>query len=356
MAIDVSIVSCGHDIGDARLHRLAGALTHHGLAVEVMATGSRDFAPVGVTHVVTASRGGMKRRIIRALVWPWRAHGRLIIVIDPDAVPSAWVRRRRGKIVVADVHEDYVQLLRDRAWASGVVGVLARLLMRLITRMTATVDMTLVADEHVPPTQAKNRFVLRNTPYARHLPGPSQPDDVPRALHVGDLRRSRGLFEMLDVIEALPKWRLDLVGPVAAADEAEFQRRIQQPSLQGRVRWYGRRPPQQAWAFATGAWVGLSLLTDTPAFREAIPSKLYEFISCGLPVVGSALPRQAELIERTGAGVVVASTSEAVGALQRYEHDHELLKRHRDAAVRSSFVDDTKYEDFAALIATMSRK
>lgn len=351
MGIDVSLVSSGHDVGDARLHRLVGALANQGLSVEVLATGSKDFAPTGAALVVTASRGGMTRRLMRALVWPWRAHGQVLIVIDPDAVPSAWLRHYRGKAVVADVHEDYVRLLKDRSWAQGFVGTVAKVLMFLIKRMSATVDMTVVADDHVPPMRARQRVVLKNTPYSRHLPLPSAPDALPRALHVGDLRRSRGLFDMLDVIEALPNWQLDLVGPVAREDDEQFQRRL--AALGGRVRWHGRRPPEQSWAFATGAWVGLSLLHDTPAFRDAIPSKVYEFISCGLPVIASSLPRQAELIERTGAGQVVTSVPEAVAAMRRYEQDLQLLLSHRESAKSSSFIDDRQYEQFSSRIAAL---
>lgn len=354
MTIDVSLVSSGHDVGDARLHRLVSALLHEGLTVQVMATGTPDFAPDGATAVVTEPRGGMTRRLYRALLWPWRAQGAVVIVLDPDAVPSAWLLRRRGKVIVADVHEDYVHLLTDRAWARGVKGALARAAMKVVTRMSGDVDMTVVADDHVPPVRARKRLVLKNTPYSRHLPVPSEPDVGPRALHVGDLRRSRGLFDMLDVIEALPNWSLDLVGPVAPADQALFQHRL--TSLGARVRWHGRKPPQQSWAFAAGAWVGLSLLQDTPAFRDAIPSKVYEFISCGLPVIASSLPRQAELIERTGAGQVVSSVTQAIEVMSRYEHDHDLLLTHRQSARNASFVDDSKYTQFSSHIAALVRR
>ena len=355
MSVDVSLVSSGHDVGDARLHRLTSALAATGLSVEVLATGSAELAPPDADVVVTVPRGGMKRRLLRALIWPWRAQGSVIIVIDPDLVPSAMLSRARGKLVVVDVHEDYSRLLRDRAWASGLVGLVARALTWVVTWMSSRGDLTVVADDHVPPLRARTRMVLRNTPYSRHLPGISEPDQSPRALHIGDLRLSRGLFDMLDVIEAVPNWRLDLVGPVASADEEQFQLRIQGPQLAGRVRWYGRRPPQQAWSFAVGAWVGLSMLHDTPAFRDAIPSKVYEFISCGLPVVGSDLPRQAELIERTGAGVVVTTVSEAITALANYESNRELLIQHRQAAQSASFSDDRPYVDFAARVNALCK-
>src|SRR5690606_1577649 len=134
----------------------------------------------------------------------------------------------------------------------------------------------------------------------------SEREAGPRALYVGDLRRSRGLFAMLDAVAAAPAWSLDLVGPVAAGDVAELEARLSDPSLGSRVRLHGRRPPREAWALARGAWAGLLLLEDTPALRAAVPSKLYEYLACGLAVLTSDLPRSAEIVRSSGAGAVVA--------------------------------------------------
>ncbi|NUR30435.1 MAG: hypothetical protein HOV83_32045, partial [Catenulispora sp.] len=38
--VDVSIITGGHDVADARLHRLAAALRRAGLAVEVIGLGA----------------------------------------------------------------------------------------------------------------------------------------------------------------------------------------------------------------------------------------------------------------------------------------------------------------------------
>src|SRR5690606_12171190 len=151
-------------------------------------------------------------------------------------------------------------------------------------------DLTVVADDGIL-RGAPRRVVLRNLPDLSMLPEPAPRDAVPRALYVGDLRASRGLFAMLELAERLPEWRLDLVGPIAAADRDEAVRRLADPSLRDRVRWHDRQPPREAWRHASGAWVGLLLLDSTPAFRQAVPSKLYEYMACGLAVVATDLPR-----------------------------------------------------------------
>ena len=106
------------------------------------------------------------------------------------------------------------------------------------------------------------------------------------------------------------------------------------PALEGRVRLHGRLAPRQAWEVARGAWVGLLLLEDTPAFRDAVPSKLYEYLACGLVVVTTALPRPADLVRRSGAGVVVPDAAGAAAALRRLEAEPEAVARHRESATR----------------------
>ncbi|HMM97268.1 glycosyltransferase, partial [Phycicoccus sp.] len=303
--VDVSIVTSGHDVADARLHRLAAALCRRGLAVEVLGLGDAADAPTGTTATVRP-RGRVTSRPRTALVHAARARGRVLVALDPDALLAARLlaplRRRR---VVADVHEDYRALLRDRDWATGALGRAAAVLVRAATRAARTADLVLVADEHVPPLEARRRVVVRNLPDPAMLPDPGEPDPDPRALYVGDARASRGLLAMLEAVADAPGWTLDIVGPIAPRDEEAVAHWLARPGMAGRVRLHGRQPPERAWTLARGAWCGLALLADTPAFREAVPSKLYEYLGCGLPVVVTDLARQAALVRGAAVGEVV---------------------------------------------------
>jgi glycosyltransferase involved in cell wall biosynthesis len=326
---DLSIVTSGHDVSDARLHRVAAACVRAGLLVEVLALGDSAAAPEGVS-VRTRGRGSVARRAVNAMDFARRARGRVVLAMDPDSLLACLAigRLRRG-VVVADVHEDYLSLLRDRQWASGAAGRPASAVARFATWAAARADLTVVADEHVPPTRARARMVVRNLPDLTMLPGPSPRDETPRALYVGDVRESRGLWHMLDVMDQAVDWHLDVVGHVAAADQGEADRRLRGSGLAGRVRFHGRMPPEQAWTFARGAWCGLVMLKDTPAFRDAMPSKLFEYLACGLGVLVTDLPRQRELVERIGAGRVVDNgpdtVRQSVEQLQRWaDHPVEL--------------------------------
>lgn len=352
MRPDVSVVTAAHDVADARLHRQVAALAARGLTVEVLGLGAAQAGPPGAV-VRTADRAGLVRRAWRALSWPWRATGRVLITLDPDvaigAVAAARVRRRR---LVCDVHEDYAALLRDRR---SVLRLAGTPVVRVAEAALRAADLVVTADDHVAP--GVGRLVLPNLPDPRMLPGTGAPDPSPRAVYVGDLRRSRGLFAMVEALRAAPDWSADLVGPVSPRDQVALDRLLAADAdLRARVRLHGRKPPRAAWALAAGAWAGLLLLEDTPAFRAAMPSKLYEYLACGLPVVTTALPRPADLVTRTGAGAVVDSAATAGATLARWSADPAAYAVVRGAARRAAADQDgtavlTAFADEVAALA-----
>jgi glycosyltransferase involved in cell wall biosynthesis len=356
--VDVSMVSGGHDVADARLHRIANALVRAGLRVEVIGLGDPAGAPDD-TVVTTHARGGRTRRMSDAVLLPWRARGRVLFVIAPEMVTFAAVaaRLRRRRLVV-DVYEDYAKLAHDRAF-SVTARTAALALVRLGTAMSARADITSVADEHVPPRTARRRLVVRNLPERDRLPAPAEPVGPPRAVYIGDVRRSRGLQTMLEAIELAPDWSLDVVGAVSAADSEWLDQWQRRSPAAGRVRMHGRMPPAESWRFASGAWAGLSLLADTPAFRDAVPSKVYEYFAVGLPVVATPLPRVRAIVEESGAGAVVVSASDAAAVLQRWSTDPARLALSREAALRwaeDSLPAVSPYDDLAAEVARLLEK
>ncbi len=357
--MDVSLISSADNVTDARLHRLSGALLRNGLSLEIRALGNSADAPAGAIFHKAPGGLGFADRIIRDLYLPFVAKGKVIIVVAPDLlVTTKIIAALRRKKIVADVHEDYVELLRDRAWAKGLIGKAAKVVAKMATSVAAKSDLTTVADTQVPPFDARQRLVIRNLPDLSLLTPSGSRDTQPRAIYIGDVRTSRGLRMILAIADISPEWIFDIVGQVAPLD-ADFVEQWQATSpAANRVNFHGKLAPSASWAFAEGAWVGLSLLEATPAFQAAIPSKLYEYMAVGLATLSTPLPRSQALLAESQAGACADTATSAAQLLQHWLHNPSELDQMRENAsgwAEKNFDGAGEYQAFASAVTRLLR-
>ena len=353
----VSLISSADQVTDARMHRLCGALIRSGCQVEVWALGSAKDAPTGVTFHRAPGGKGFSSRIIRDLILPFRAQGKIWIVVAPDLLLLSWlIARVKGRKLVADVHEDYFELLKDRAWATGLVGYLAKVIARLATEVASRADLTTVADVQVPPFDARNRLVVRNFPDLSLLTPSGQLSEQPRAIYIGDVRTSRGIKTILETAELSPKWSFDIVGNISVNDSKYIQLWKSSSAASSRVNFHGRLTPAQSWEFAKGAWVGLSLLESTPAFSAAVPSKLYEYMASGLATISTPLPRCIELLKESNGGVIANDAKSVAASLNAWAMNPTELIAMRNNAVTwatSNLNASAEYDAFVSAIKAL---
>jgi len=338
MALDISIISPGAPLADARLHRIANALIRSGLSVEILAPGNPADAPEGAIARNVHQGKGFQWRAHRAFYSPWRAKGEILYCLAPEAQLFTWkVALLRRKFYAADLYEDYATLLRDRKWAEqffGLPGLVALLIAKIGTAFAARARLTTVADIQVPPFHARDRVLLRNLPDATHLTMSGKLSKRPRAIYIGDLRESRGLHTMLQSAVLAENWEFDLVGPISENDAAWIHLwSIQNEEAAARITFHGRLTPANSWRLAKGAWVGLSLLEPTPAFIAAIPSKIYEYMAVGLATITTPLPRCVELIEKSQAGAIADGPQSVASILQLWEKNPAKIEKLRGRAL-----------------------
>lgn len=354
--INVTILSSADNVADARMHRLTHALLRAGISVDIWALGNAVDSPKGATFHKAPGGTSMSARFLRDLVLPFKPAGKIVLVVAPDLIPLTYlVAKLRRQKIIADVHEDYLQLLKDRSWAVGLIGMLAKIIAKLATYCAAHADLTTVADVQVPPFKAKNRLVLKNFPDLSLLTKSGQMDVKPRAIYIGDVRKSRGLHTMLAAAEQSPEWSFDIIGNISKLD-ADYLKNWQATSpARDRVNFHGRLSPIESWKFAKGAWVGLSLLDSTPAFVQAVPSKLYEYAAAGLATISTSLPRCVALLDQSGGGAIAENATEVAEFLNSWQADNEPLVKLRESALNWSQTTLHSEEQYNGFVQAVER-
>ena len=141
--------------------------------------------------------------------------------------------------------------------------------------------------------------LVRNSVKLDEFAGAAMERETKRqAVDVGRVSFDRGLIEMVEACQAvgLP---LAVAGTIAAREQAWLERHG------AAVEWLGKLDRAGIAALLSESSVGLSLLHPEPNYLHALPTKLFEYMAAGLPVVTSDLPASKAIVEQAGCGIAV---------------------------------------------------
>ncbi|MCB2224303.1 MAG: glycosyltransferase [Actinobacteria bacterium] len=242
----------------------------------------------GGDHSWVELRGGRVRRWFGALRLLVAGRYDVASVHDPELIPAALAARllRRRRIVV-DVHEHVPGQILHKDWVwrplRRPVAWLARRSLRLAERF---LDVTLAEDGYHVLFRHRHR-VFPNHPADGALPAPS-PDGGLMA-YVGVVNEYRGATLMVEAAAALARpLPLVMVGRVTDEKAAELRDLAARRGVD--LTLAGPKPHREAMEAAAAGTVGLALMADVPNNRWSQPTKLWEYLGMGVPLVASRLP------------------------------------------------------------------
>lgn len=240
---------------------------------------------------------------------------------DPELLlVSPWLRRLTGKPTIYDIHEANADFIAVKDYLPGVVRQpMAGLMRSLEPRLASRENGLIFADEAIAHSFRSFRgpkTTLFNFP-GRELieqgaePGVSVADREPVILYLGGLERNRGAAVMVEafahVLRQIPDARLLIVGhfqPPELVDEVRGD--AERRGISGSVTITGRVPFDQVGAYLRRARVGWVTWQALPKNEKNIPTKLFEYMAFGLPVVSSDLASIRPFIQEGGNGFLVA--------------------------------------------------
>ncbi len=295
-----------HNPFDVRIfYKQAQTLARAGYAVTVVGPGPKAWcgerAGVRVQTVPVAQGFGQRfLNLWRLLRIGLSADADYFHFHDPELLPVGAVLRLCGRRVIYDVHEHFPLVVMVRPW---VPSWLRRPLSRLVDwgeRSLARCFVTAVVGvvEEQGNRFAKHPFaVVKNYPrLERFSPGCGQLG--PFALvHIGSLSEDRGGLFLLEIMRELakthPQARLLSVGEFHSQDLRErFEARRRAWGLEEQIHYSEKRVPyDELGATIAACQIGLVPGQISPKnLASFVPTKLFEYFACGLPVVASDLP------------------------------------------------------------------
>ncbi|HEX8298479.1 MAG TPA: glycosyltransferase family 4 protein [Rubricoccaceae bacterium] len=337
MALQILHLAAAHAATDPRIaEKECRALAEAGHDVAFVVPHDRDESLGGVRILgVPRPRSGKERMVhttravVRRALAEARGRETVFHVHEADLLPFVLPLAARGRRVVYDAHEDTPRQTFHQAWiprparlpVAAAYSALETLAGRLCTGIVAATPT--IADRY----PARKTTLVRNFPVLTDAPDPPFASREALVAYVGAVTAARGADEMVRAAALLPDGaRLAVAGtpfPASLPERLAGLPGFERTSLLGPL-----ARPAIADLLAR-ARVGLVALHATPQYRDAYPTKLFEYMAAGLPVVATDVPLWRSVVEGAGCGLLVnpLDPTAIAGACTRLLTDDVLAAR-----------------------------
>ena len=252
-------------------------------------------------------RSRLKRMIIsqfKILKFALINKAHLYHIHDPELIPTGFFLKLCGKKVIYDAHENIAKQLIGKPylkkWQAKLIGAILSISQKILLR---NFDHIITATKYIKRDYAKyNSHIstVNNYPIIGELKVENKTFKENEISYLGGITPIRGVFEL---IESLPlisdKIKLVLMGKVSPASYLE---KLKSSNGWKQVEFLGPVNREEAKNQLATTSLGCVLFHPLPNHIEAQPNKIFEYMSAGVPIIGSNFPLWKDIIEENNCG------------------------------------------------------
>lgn len=343
-----------HPPFDVRIfHKECKSIARAGYNVTLIAGHERDETVDGV-RVKGVSRSS--NRLSRMLSATW-AIGRqalhedadLYHFHDPELIPLGLFMRLREKKVVYDVHENvpadvafkhYIPrpLRRPIAWLAGLIELKSSRYFSAVVPATPAIgrrfgfragDTVVISNYPLLDERSSNNSL----PWAQR--GPS-------VVYAGLLSKDRCIEEILQAMALLPKSMEANLFLAGTFSPPAYEHEVAASEGWHRVTALGSIEHTQVARLLDQACAGLCIYRPDPNSLEAVPNKLFEYMSAGIPVIASDFSEIRVIVSGARCGLLVnpidpKSIAQAIEYVLNHPQEAEQMGQRGREAVLNKF-------------------
>ena len=351
-------------------HKECKSLAEGGYEVVLIAPDQHDRVVEGVQ--IKAIRKP-KSRVLRMTLGAWRVYREavrqqadLYHFHDPELLSVGLLLRARGAKIIYDIHEDVPGTI---AYKFYLPSWLRRILVPVTewledagaARLSALVVATLPIAERFSAVNHRT-VVVNNYPilkeFSASIETPWDRRDMPMTYVGGSLTRVRGIRSIVEAMSLLPESlspRLSLAGRFT--NDGLYEDLLNTPGWD-RVDHLGYITRDRVANLLGRTRIGLVVIHPEPNYIRSRPTKLFEYMAAGVPVIASDFPDWREIVDAAGCGLLVPPEDpRAIANAMEYLLTHpeeacEMGRRGRQA-VEGLYVWDVEKKTLLELYSSL---
>jgi glycosyltransferase involved in cell wall biosynthesis len=264
---------------------------------------------------------------------------------DPELLPIGLMLKRQGKKVLFDAHEDVPkQILAKHYLQPWVRHILSWGFAHFERYACSRLDGVITATPYIRDKFLQinpNSIDINNFPMIGELESSvTWQEKAKEVCYVGNIAQVRGINELVLAMESTrTAVRLNLVGEFS---EQHVELKVRACKGWAKVSYLGVQDRLGVRQVMSRSIAGLVTLHPIPNYLDALPIKMFEYMSAGIPVIASSFDLWQSIIEETQCGLCVdpldpLSVAEAIDYLVDHPDEAREMGENGRRAVLSRY-------------------
>jgi glycosyltransferase involved in cell wall biosynthesis len=229
---------------------------------------------------------------------------------DPELIPYAFMLTLLGKKVIYDIHEYLPLQILSKQYIPKILRKPISLFFDLLEKLLAKFITAVVVA--LPPLYEKflkyngNTVLVNNYPFKNELmQNQEKTQNSNSIIFIGGITPIRGLKFVIDALKIAD------VNLILAGSFSSDTYRNECESSSGWINTVelGFVPRENLVSELSKSFAGMVTYLDVPNHRNAQPTKLFEYMSVGIPVIASDFPYWKQIVEGNQCGICVDPTN-----------------------------------------------
>jgi len=337
----------------------------------IVADGKKDALVDGIKIVDV---GKSSSRLTRIFCVPWliyklakSSNADIYHLHDPELIPIGLRLLRCGKTVIYDSHEDTPKQILSKPYLNKIFQIVISkifevyegyALKKFSGLIGATPAITAKLSDYCDTVSTINNYPLIDELHSA--------DDVfferTRVAYVGAISEIRGFKQVLEAMQLTSRNTvLSLAGSFNQKNLENFAR---EHCSWSKVNYQGQINRDGVTELLSKSFAGIVTFLPYPNHLDAQPNKMFEYMSAGVPVIGSNFSLWKEIIEANNCGICVNPSdpqeiANAIDYLATHPAEVKRMGQNGIFAVRSKYnwsIEEKKLFQFYDLILMGKRQ
>ena len=224
---------------------------------------------------------------------------------DPELIPVGLRLKCRGKTVIYDAHEDVPRQILSKEWIPSSLRISVSSIVEIVEDFSIRrFDAIIVPTDHLWERVFainKNTVAVKNYPRVEYNFPINKKNKVPQICYVSShLSLKRGIVPIIRSIE-----NINATLVLAGKMEPYVYNIVRKLEGWKKTNYVGYVSQEDAYRIMRESVAGLVIFSLEPNYVNALPTKMFEYMSFGLPVIVNDIPILREIVDKYKCGICV---------------------------------------------------